>query len=338
MKKQFFLLLTLILVLLAGGGFLLLPKKAGNDGGGPKTPVSGNNGDGKTDGNNVDTDSMEINALAGNASTGDPLTGNAPSNANVNNASTDTAITSIPPDEAVLAAYETGDETLILMAYLTQYRQINPETAGLITIPGTVLCHPLMQSVTSEGFYLSHDILRNRNPNGLPFLSRSSKLGAAGSNAVIYGHNIRYGVKDVFYPLAGYEKLAYYKEHPIIEIYTEEGKTGYVVLAYYLVDTSDEDTFVYWEKTKFETKAEYERYFEEVRRRNWLVTDIPVSADDAFITLSSCSMELAHSGTNRMVVLARKVKEGENIEEYIMSARMNPDPLLPRKLRKAAEE
>ena len=293
MKKGILISLIGLVLLLAGGGLLLLPKKA-----------------------------EERRTKQGSASIDET----------VSDAPKEESNEFLQPNDEVLAAFETQDETKIQMACLNQYREINPETVGIITIPGTVLCHPLMRSKSGEGFYLNHDLLGKSNPNGIPFMTRNSVLGQRGANAIIYGHNIRYGQKDVFYPLSGYEKLSYYKEHPVIEIYTDEGKCEYLVFAYYLVDTADEDAFVYWEKTGF-SKTDLEAYFDEVKKRNWLNVDLPLDETDSFITLSSCSMELAHSGTNRMVVMARACRKGESYEEYVSAASMNTNPYLPKKLR-----
>lgn len=243
----------------------------------------------------------------------------------------------IEPSEEVLAALKTGDEKRIDEAVLNQYLDLNPDTKGIIRIRDTVLNHPLMQSPYDEGFYLNHDVLRSYNPCGTPFLSRNSMLSKPGCNAVIYGHNIRIGRKDVFEPLSGYEDIDFYKTHPLIHIVTKEGAADYLVFAYYLIDTADSDAFVYWEETSWENEDSFQRYMGEVNRRNWIKAEIPCDMKDSYITLSSCSVELAHSGTNRMVVMARKVREEEGEEEmnaFLEGAYLNPAPLLPQKLRK----
>ena len=313
MKTKF--ILIAVILMLAGGVFLLLPKMAGirgADGKDSRTVSAGELQDGHT-GNNLSALHKNIPSGPGANPPGNTL--------------------SLPPNDLVTEAMQSGDEEQVLTACFAQYKETNPETVGIITIPGTVLCHPLMKSKSNEGFYLNHDLLGNRNSNGVPFLSRSSRLNKPGSNAVIYGHNIRYGAKDVFYPLSGYEKLDYYLAHPLIEIYGEGGKEEYLVFAYYLVDTADEDAFVYWEKTSFDAQSDFEQYLTEVERRNWLKTSVPTGAEDEYITLSSCSMELAHSGTNRMVVMARKIRPGEEPEDYLEGACLNTHPYLPKKLR-----
>ena len=240
----------------------------------------------------------------------------------------------IEPDAAVINALLVGDQDMIDRAMLAQYKRINPETKGIIRIRNTVLNHPLMQSPAKEDYYLSHDVLKQKNANGTPFLTLSSDLSKSSGNNVIYGHNIRYGRKDIFEPLSGYEKLSFYKEHPTVEIVTDEGTVSYLVFAYYLIDTADEDTFPYWINPAWTDEAEFEEYMAEVEKRNWLDTKIPCTISDQYITLSACSVELAHSGTNRMVVMARKLRSGEYPILYSEKASMKGSPYLPQKLRK----
>ena len=239
----------------------------------------------------------------------------------------------IEPDEEVKNALMIGDQNVIDQAMLHQYKRLNTETVGIIRINNTVLNHPLMQSASQENFYLNHDVLKRKNGNGTPFLTLASDLSKESGNNVIYGHNIRYGRKDVFEPLSGYEKLSFYKEHPTVEIVTEGKTESYLVFAYYLIDTADEDAFVYWISPSWDDEAEFEEYMAEVEKRNWLDTKIPYSIADRYITLSACSVELAHSGTNRMVVMARRKRDGEYPILYAQNATLKASPYLPQKLR-----
>ena len=218
------------------------------------------------------------------------------------------------------------------MELLEKYKAYNEDCVGLISIEGTVLNHPLMQSAYDEDFYLNHDLDKKYNSYGIPFLTLSSDLARDTGNNIIYGHNIRINERDVFADLAFYEDIDFYKEHSLIKLVTDEGTDYYIIFAYYLIDTDDNE-FVYWDKTAWESETDYLNYMEEVDKRNWLETNIPCSMNDKYLTLSSCSVELAHSGTNRMVVMARKLKSDEEYNLYIESAAKRKKPLLPEKLR-----
>ncbi len=214
---------------------------------------------------------------------------------------------------------------------LKKYKDFNEDCAGLISIEDTVLNHPLMQSPYDEDFYLTHDLNKDYNAYGVPFLTLSSDLKRESGNNIIYGHNIRYNDRDVFADLVFYEDIEFYKNHPLIKLVTDEGTDFYIIFAYYLIDTKDND-FVYWDKSEWENEPEYLKYMEEVDKRNWLETGIPCDIGDKYLTLSSCSVELAHSGSNRMVVMARKLHSGEDYGKYVDLADIKSNPVLPSKL------
>ncbi|SDJ50059.1 sortase, SrtB family [Lachnospiraceae bacterium G41] len=215
---------------------------------------------------------------------------------------------------------------------LEKYKAYNEDCAGIISIEDTVLNHPLMQSPYDEDFYLTHDLDKNKNNYGVPFLTLSSDLKRENGNNIIYGHNILYNERDIFADLVFYENIEFYKNHPIIKLVTEDGTDYYLIFAYYLIDTKDND-FVYWDKCEWESESEYLKYMEEVDKRNWINCEIPCNINDKYLTLSSCSVELAHSGTNRMVVMARKLNPGEGYEKYIDFASPKESPLLPSRLK-----
>ena len=228
--------------------------------------------------------------------------------------------------------YEIRDDDMNLFY---TYREMNDEVVGVITIPGTTLHHPLMQSPKrGESFYLSHDLSLNHNFHGVPFLTLNSDLSGEEGNNIIYGHNIIHTEpKDVFCDLVGYEDIAYYKAHPVIEIVTDKGTAKYLIFVYAIMDISDADSFVYWEDTVFDDERAFDEYMSKMQERNWLSVDMPYTRYDAFVTISTCSLELAHSGTNRMVVMARRIPVDEDYKRYVNAAKMSENPLLPQKLR-----
>ena len=73
---------------------------------------------------------------------------------------------------------------------------------------------------------------------------------------------------------------------------------------------------------------------EQMEARNWLNVGVPYNRFDAFVTISTCSKELAHSGTNRMVVMAKRLEVGEEYLQYVENASIRDNPLLPEKLRR----
>lgn len=219
------------------------------------------------------------------------------------------------------------------MALLRKYQALCPDVKGILRIAGTVLCHPIVQTPEEEEYYLYRDLRGEYNSHGVPFLSAESDLESRGGNIVIYGHNIYKKTRDVFCDLAGYEDVEYYREHPCIETVSESGVCRWLIFAYYLADNSDEDPFRYSDVTVFRGPEDMKAYLEKIEARNWLHVDADIEYGDTLITLSSCSVELAGSGTNRMVVVGKLLENGEDPAEIIEKALQAEHPLLPARLR-----
>ena len=233
-------------------------------------------------------------------------------------------------DTKELTPYIESEEDLLL---LQKYQDYNSDVVGIIRIEGTVLNHPIVQTVEDEEYYLYKDLDKKYNSHGVPFLSKDSQMEGQGSNCVVYGHNIYKISRDVFADLMGYKDVEYYKEHPVIETVSESGTRKWLIFAYFIVDNSDADPFQYSDVTSFMSERAFEEYIYEVQKRNWLDVPLDLSMGDTILTLSSCSKELAGSGTNRMVVMAKQLDKDEDYFATVEGAKNALSPLLPEKLR-----
>lgn len=231
--------------------------------------------------------------------------------------------------ESIPEIYEQRKDDLAL---LLKYQEYNSDVIGMIRIEGTILNHPIVQTPSDEDYYLYKDLDKKYNSHGVPFLSVNSLMEGQGGNRILFGHNIHKRTKDVFAELAGYEDLSFYQEHPIIETVSKSGTRKWLIFAYFLVDNADDEPFRYSDVTTFLSKQEFYTYFEEVSIRNWLDVPVELSIEDTFLTLSSCSNELAGSGTNRMVVIAKQLHKDEDFSSVVTSATMKDLPLLPKRL------
>lgn len=233
-------------------------------------------------------------------------------------------------DTKELTPYIESEEDLLL---LQKYQDYNSDVVGIIRIDGTVLNHPIVQTVEDEEYYLYKDLDKKYNSHGVPFLSKDSQMEGQGDNCVVYGHNIYKISRDVFADLMGYKDVEYYKEHPVIETVSESGTRKWLIFAYFIVDNSDADPFQYSDVTSFMSERAFEDYIYEVQKRNWLDVPLDLSMGDTILTLSSCSKELAGSGTNRMVVMAKQLDNDEDYFATVEGAKNAFSPLLPEKLR-----
>ena len=219
------------------------------------------------------------------------------------------------------------------MELLKVYQEYNSDVIGLIRIDDTVLNHPIVQTVSDEEYYLYKDLDKKYNSHGVPFLSADSLMEGQGANCIVYGHNIYKISRDVFADLMGYKDLEYYKEHPIVETVSKSGTRRWLIFAYFIVDNGDANPFQYSDVTDFRSMEQFEEYMYEVEKRNWLDVPLELNYGDTIMTLSSCSKELAGTGTNRMVVMAKQLYADETYGNIVKDATMALAPLMPEKLR-----
>lgn len=226
------------------------------------------------------------------------------------------------------AALYINDEDMNLLG---QYKEYNSDVYGIIRIDDSILNHPFTYTPDNESFYLNHDLDKKTNSHGVPFMVSGCRLGQKSTNTIIYGHNITVYDKDVFADIAQYENIEYYKKHPYIETITEYGSRKWLIFAYYLIDT-DDDQFNYWETIEFNSQAEFNSYINKVTERNWISSSTSLDINDSYLTLSSCSNELSGSGTNRMVLMAKLLNFNEDVASSIENATQG-NPILPDKLK-----
>ena len=163
--------------------------------------------------------------------------------------------------------------------------EINPEAYAWITIPGTEIDYPILQSETDNTYYLTHNIEGEESPEGAIFTEDYNSKDFEDPNTVIYGHNMRNG--SMFQGLHEYMDCAFFDENREVLIYLPDKILHYEIFAAYLYDDrhllesfdfEDEDVF----------GAYLNRIFSIRDMNSFIDTDMEVTAEDKIITLSTC--------------------------------------------------
>ena len=75
-----------------------------------------------------------------------------------------------------------------------QMRQSNPDVYAWITVPGTVIDYPVVQSQTDDSFYLNHNSSKRRSQAGALFTERAyNSRDFSDPVTIIYGHRLKSG-------------------------------------------------------------------------------------------------------------------------------------------------
>ena len=106
--------------------------------------------------------------------------------------------------EEIVPTEETEKEEVSQSVGLQALRDKNHDCVGWITIAGTRVDYPVMQSSVKDAErYLRRNFQGEYDINGLPFLDARCTVTPASQNLIVYGHNLHTGV--MFHDLLSYK-------------------------------------------------------------------------------------------------------------------------------------
>ncbi len=211
----------------------------------------------------------------------------------------------------------------------------NHDIVGVITIPDTPINNPVMQSEDNNK-YLNKKFDLSENIAGelfLDFRNHFDDVGEDGylktensDNLVIYGHNML--DEQMFGSLKWYQRHEdYYGKHPIIYLSSNYEKYTYKIFAFFIVDASDEtDTkFDCWNMLDFDNEGDFYNFVNEAKKRSLRLTDVDVKYGDPILTLFTCNTTLPDEERGRLIIMARRVREGEDPMAGTQNSKANPN-------------
>lgn len=169
----------------------------------------------------------------------------------------------------------------------------NNECIGWLTVKGTGISYPVMQSTADHQKYLNRDFNGNYSLSGTPFLDYRCSLESA--NMIIYGHHMNDG--SMFGALMNYTRKSYRDLHKTINFETRDGTKEYTVFS--VMKTTSNDTWY-----KFIEAKSAEKFCKRIAyaKENSLYTSgITPSASHQLLTLSTCTNA---SEDERLIVIA----------------------------------
>lgn len=204
--------------------------------------------------------------------------------------------------------------------------EINPDIVGWISIDGTDLDYPVVQTTDNTKYYRTN-FEGEYSEHAVPFVDAAVDLSKPSTNTIIYGHNIRTD-GQMFNILKGYTSLEYYQQHPVVQFDSVYRKGKYKIISVFYTSTLSEhgEVFPYHEFIDAANDQETQDYIDNVLIRSIINTGVDVLPSDELLTLSTCSYEFQEA---RFVIVARKVRDGESETVDTSQATMNPSPLYP---------
>lgn len=207
---------------------------------------------------------------------------------------------------------DAGPEKPALTAF-EKYAEVfgqNSDLIGWVTIEGTAIDYPVMQTPDNPDFYLKHAFDKSYSNYGVPYVDEACAVGLS-DNLVLYGHHMN--DNTMFSELCKYADQGFYEEHKTIRFDTLEDFGEYEVVAAFKTAAYSEDGFKYYHFINAENEAAFDEYIAKCKELALYDTGVTAEYGDKLITLSTCEYSQPNG---RMVVVAKKlpVQSAENGE------------------------
>ena len=199
------------------------------------------------------------------------------------------------PDDAPM---NEGDD--VLAHYKELYLQ-NEHLVGWLSIAGTTINYPVMQTVDSPNYYLKRNFEKEYSDLGTPYVQENCDLDSS-DNLIIYGHHIKGG--KMFGALEDYKSKNFYEEHKTIQFDTLTQQGEYEIIAVFKTVAYSSEGFRYYDFVDAENEEAFNSYIEKCKELALYDTGVTAEYSDRLITLSTCEYS-AQNG--RLVVVAKKV-------------------------------
>lgn len=242
-----------------------------------------------------------------------------------------------------LGAPESGDKNREVQDWAKNLIKRNKDVVGWIKIPGfknsdgkEYINFPVLQGKNNDE-YLHLNLDREAYESGSIYADAWSTINKDGQsdNITIYGHHMRY-LGTSFTHLAEYKKnVDFLKKHPIIEFNSiYENDSEYVIIGAFIAsilkNQDNGNVFMYNTYRYFdEDEYKFDDWLDTVKKYSWYSCDAECTAEDKYITLSTCSNEVDKL---RWVIVAKKLTASDDKDKIIKSykAKDNKDIYFPK--------
>lgn len=184
-------------------------------------------------------------------------------------------------------------------------------------------------------YYLDHDFWGEYDKAGTLFFDYRNDLSpnAQNRNLIVYGHNLKSGLMFSRFNKLASAKLERGRLLTTLTLDTLYEQRTYKVFAVMVLNVNESEGTVFnYLRTKFTHEKDFLNYVGEIRKRSLFdFGAVDVQVGDEILTLSTCSNKRDTTlKDGRVVVVARRVREGEDPTVDPMLTTVNDDVLMPK--------
>lgn len=168
---------------------------------------------------------------------------------------------------------------------------VNADIKGWLTIPGTNIDYPVLQSSKVEPDYYLHRNYKKQYAEAGSIYLQYDCSPETSRNTVVYGHHMLYDA--MFTELTKYNYFSFWKGHQTFLYENVSGKHNYTI---FVVLHVSPDSFSF-NQTQFADDADFARFLSALKSKAIYNTEVPVTAKDKIMMLVTCSYEQRNGRT-----------------------------------------
>lgn len=198
---------------------------------------------------------------------------------------------------------------------LPQYREayaMNNDLVGWITVPGTKIDYPVVQSPKHRDYYLYRNFYGKHSAWGCIYAREECDVFTPSDNVVLYGHHMKDG--SMFSGLDKYKRQSYWRENQYFYFNTLYEEHMYQIIAAFKTSANVGEGFAYHIFNDAQSEEEFDTFMQSIRQIQMYRTGVTAEYGDVLLTLSTCEYTLENG---RFVVVAKRLtpEEAEAVKQ-----------------------
>lgn len=193
---------------------------------------------------------------------------------------------------------ETKETEPVILPDYAALLELNNDMVGWMTIEGTPIDYPVMQTPDRPDYYLERNFYHEHNAHGCLYVRESCDVFAPSDNVTVYGHHMKDG--SMFAGLKKFYSQSFWEEYPTIRFDTLYEHRTYTIFAVFTTTASVDRGFSYHSFENAIDEADFDDFIATCKALSLFDTGITPKYGDKIICLSTCE----YSRDNGRLVVA----------------------------------
>jgi sortase B len=197
---------------------------------------------------------------------------------------------------------ETGEIRMVLPEFKELF-ELNGDIVGWMSIPGTKIDYPVMQTPDDAEYYLDRNFDKKSSQRGCLFVHGDADVFAPSDNVTVFGHHMRDG--SMFAQLDKYKKKSFWEANRYVYFDTLTERNTYEIVMVFRATVTGKKGFLYHEYIDFADAESFDAFLDKCHSLAMYETGVEAAYGDKLLCLSTCEYS---QQDGRLVVVAKRIE------------------------------